>query len=102
VQAATFIVLATIGVSSLVVGYPLPWGWPALKALLLAVILVVGVGVDYAFRPVIPAFARLVKEGTKPDIELPIASGIDAATRYVVTIYALLILSALLGIFQPL
>jgi hypothetical protein len=102
VQAATFVLLVAAGVSSLVIDRPLPWGWPALKALLLAVILIVGVGVDYAFRPVIPAFARLVKEGTKPDIEAPIASGIDAATRYVVTVYALLILSALLGVFQPL
>jgi hypothetical protein len=101
VQAALFVLLSAVGIGSLVGDGPLPWGWPALKSLLLALILVMGFGVEHAFRPVVSAFARLVKEGSKPDIEAPIAAGIDAATRYVLAIYALLVLAAMLGVLQP-
>ena len=100
-QAVQFVLLGTVAVSSLLGAGPLPGGWVALKVLLLSAIFVLGFGVEHAFRPVIAAFARLVREGSRPEIEAPISAVIDAASRYVVTTYALLIAMALLGVMQP-
>ena len=100
-QMALCVVLGAVGVSSLLGAGPLPGGWIAAKMVLFSAACALGAGIDYAFRPALPAFARLVKEGSKPGIEAPIAAGIDAATRLVVTLYAVLILSALLGVTRP-
>jgi hypothetical protein len=89
-------------VSSLLGAGPLPGGWIAAKAVLFSAACALGAAIDYAFRPALPAFARLVREGTKPEIEAPIASSIDAATRLVLVLYCVLIASALLGVMKSL
>ena len=57
-----------------------------------------GIGIDFAFRPVGPAFARLATEGSSPELESTIGGAIDGAIRYVLGLYALLILIAFLGV----
>ena len=45
-----------------------------------------------------PAFARLATEGSRPEIEQDIGSAVDGAVRYVLALYALLIIIAFLGV----
>jgi hypothetical protein len=100
-QIALCVLTSAVGVSSLLGAGPLPGGWIAAKILLFGTACGVGAAIDYAFRPALPSFARLVKEGSKPDIEAPIGAGIDAASRLVVTLYVVLVLSVFVGVMKP-
>lgn len=100
-QIALCVVLGAAGVSSLLGAGPLPGGWTAAKVVLFSAACGLGAGIDYAFRPALPAFARLVKEGSKPEIEAAIAAGIDPATRLVLVLYGVLLASAVLGVMKP-
>ncbi|MEZ5475275.1 MAG: hypothetical protein R3E72_09775 [Steroidobacteraceae bacterium] len=59
------------------------------------------IGIDYAFRPVVPAFMRLATEGSKPDIEAAISGSINGAILFVLGLYALLLIIAFLGVTKP-
>jgi hypothetical protein len=90
-----------IGVSSWLGQGPLPGGWLAAKVIAFAAIFALSIGIDFAFRPIGPAFARLATEGSRPDIEAAIAGAVDGAIRYVLALYALLVLIAFLGVTKP-
>ena len=100
-QGVVGLLLAYVGVQSLLGNGPLPGGWFAAKVLLFALVFAMGIGIDYAFRPVVPAFGRLAAEGSKPDIEAAIARAVDGAIRYVLGLYALLAVIAFLEITKP-
>jgi hypothetical protein len=97
-QAAMLVVIGTLGVQALLGNGPLPGGWFGAKILLFALIFAMGIGIDFAFRPIGPAFIRLATEGSKPDIEAAIGSAVDGAIRYVLGLYTLLIVIAFLGV----
>lgn len=85
-----------------IAGYgPLPGNWLGWKVLLLGCIFICGIGIDHAFRPVVPAFGRLATEGSKPDIERSITAAVDGAIRWVLVLYGLLVTMAFLGTFKP-
>ncbi len=100
-QAVLMLVVGAVALSSMLGHGPLPGGWFAAKLLGLAVIFAMSIGIDFAFRPVAPAFVRLASEGSTPDIERCIAGAIDGAIRYVLGLYALLIAIAFLGVVKP-
>jgi hypothetical protein len=100
-QAVALIAIGALGVWSLAGSGPFQGGWLALKVTLFAAIFALGIGIDYAFRPVGPAFVRLAQEGSKPDIEAAIGSSVDGAIRYVFCLYALLVVIAFLGVTKP-
>jgi hypothetical protein len=100
-QAVLLLVVGTLGIRSWMGEGPFPAGWLAAKITLFAAIFAAGIGIDYAFRPIIPAFMRLAAEGSKPEIETAISRGVDGAIRYVLTLYALLLIIALLGTVKP-
>ncbi len=97
-QALLLLGLGTLGVLALLGLGPLPGGWYGLKILLFALIFAMGIGIDVAFRPIGPAFMRLATEGSQPDIEQAISTAVDGAIRYVLGLYALLIVIAFIGI----
>jgi len=97
-QAVLLVIIGAIGASSWLGHGPLPGGWFAAKIVLFALIFAMGIGIDFAFRPIGPAFVRLASEGSKPDIENSISVAVDGAIRYVLGLYALLIAIAFLGI----
>jgi hypothetical protein len=97
-QAVLLVIIGAIGASSWLGHGPLPGGWFAAKIVLFALIFAMGIGIDFAFRPIGPAFVRLASEGSKPDIENTISGAVDGAIRYVLGLYALLIAIAFLGI----
>jgi hypothetical protein len=91
-QAVLLLVIGWLGISAML------GGWFGAKLVLFALIFAMGIGIDFAFRPIGPAFARLASEGSRPEIEAVIGSAIDGAIRYVLGLYALLIAIAFLGI----
>jgi hypothetical protein len=97
-QGVMLVVIGWLGVQALLGHGPLPGGWFGAKILLFALIFAMGIGIDFAFRPIGPAFVRLATEGSKPDIEAAIGGAVDGAIRYVLGLYALLIVIAFLGI----
>ncbi len=97
-QSVLFIVLGWFGLQAVLGNGPLPGGWYGAKILLFALIFAMGIGIDFAFRPIGPAFMRLATEGSRPDIEATIGGAVDGAIRYVLGLYALLIVIAFLGI----
>ncbi len=97
-QGVMFLVIGWLGIQALLGNGPLPGGWFGAKILLFALIFAMGIGIDFAFRPIGPAFVRLAAEGSKPDIEAAIGEAVDGAIRYVLGLYALLAAIAFLGI----
>lgn len=97
-QAVMLVVIGGLGVQALLGNGPLPGGWFGAKILLFALVFAMGIGIDFAFRPIGPAFLRLATEGSKPDIEAAIGGAVDGAIRYVLGLYALLAVIAFLGI----
>ena len=97
-QATMLVVIGTLGVQALLGNGPLPGGWFGAKVLLFALIFAMGIGIDHAFRPIGPAFVRLATEGSTPDIEATIGHAVDGAIRYVLGLYALLVVIAFLGV----
>lgn len=97
-QALLLVIVGTIGISSWLSHGPLPGGWFAAKIVLFALIFAMSIGIDFAFRPIGPAFVRLATEGSKPDIENTISIAVGSAIRYVLGLYALLTAIAFLGI----
>ena len=97
-QSLLLLGLGTLGVLSLLDLGPLPGGWYGLKILLFALIFATSIGIDVAFRPIGPAFMRLATEGSQPDIEHMISAAVDGAIRYVLGLYALLVVIAFIGV----
>jgi hypothetical protein len=97
-QSVLFLIFGWFGLQAVLGNGPLPGGWFGAKILLFAFIFAMGIGIDFAFRPIGPAFMRLATEGSKPDIEASIGGAVDGAIRYVLGLYALLIVIAFLGV----
>jgi hypothetical protein len=97
-QALMLVVIVGVGAASIAGLGPLPGGWLAAKVLLFGLIFACGIGIDFAFRPIGPAFVRLATEGSKPDIEAAIGSAVDGAIRFVLALYALIVVIAFLGV----
>lgn len=100
-QGVLAVVIGGLGVASLLGAGPFPEGWLALKVLLFGLIFLLGIGIDRQFRPIVPAFGRLAREGSTPEVETVIGRAIDAAIRYVLALYALLVIIAFLGVVKP-
>lgn len=97
-QVAVMLVIGYFGITALLGWGPLPGGWFGAKVLLFALIFATSIGIDIAFRPIGAAFGRLAVEGSRADIESIIAGAIDGAIRWVLLLYALLVLIAFLGV----
>ncbi len=100
-QGVMFLVVGGIGLFSLAGHGPFPSGWLAAKVLLFGVIFGFGIGIDYAFRPVGPAFAQLATAGSSPGVEATIRRGVIGSIRYVLALYAVLLIVAFLGVTKP-
>jgi len=97
-QAVLLLVLGALGITALLGMGPLPGGWYGAKVLLFAAIFAASIGIDFAFRPIGPAFAALATEGSTPAIEQTIGTAVDGAIRYVIALYALIVIIAFLGV----
>ena len=100
-QALLGALIIAVAISSLLGYGPFRTGWLGLKVLLFGLIFVCSIMIDVRFRPLMPAFARLAVEGSKPDIERAVSGAIDGAIRWVLALYALVVIIAFLGTVKP-
>jgi len=90
-----------LGGQSVLTGAPLGADWLAAKALLFGVIFVAAIGIDRAFRPVGPQLVRLLAEGSSDATEIPLRRTMDRTRIWVMAVYALLVVTAWLGVVKP-
>ena len=96
-----FVVVTVIGGTSVLGLGPFPSGWLGWKILLFGLIFFCGIMIDREFAPVSPAFAHLAEKGSTPEIEQDISGAIDRSIRWVLTLYALVLVIAFLGTARP-
>lgn len=75
--------------------------WLALKALLFALIFAAAIMIDVAYKPVGPRLARLIEEGSSDETEKPLLAAMNVTRRWVLALYALLLLVGAVGTFKP-
>lgn len=90
-----------LGGLSLATGGPLADGWLAAKALLFGVIFAFAIMIDVAFKPLGPALARLVEDGSSDATEGPVLAIMNRTRFWVVSVYVLLAVAAYLGTTKP-
>ncbi len=76
-------------------------GWLAAKAGLFALIFAFAIMIDVAFKAAAPHLQRLVAEGSRDEIEVPLRQAMDRTRVWVLALYALLVLTAALGTIKP-
>jgi hypothetical protein len=84
----------------LLVGSAIP-PWLAWKLILFGLIFFLAIGIDLAFRPIVPAFGRLASEGSSPAVEAAIRRPLDRSIAVVLSLYATLLAVSFLGAVKP-
>lgn len=98
----TFLSTLTVtGVGALIGAFPIPL-FIALKLLILAFAIAMGLLVRIALQPFGPAYVSLATNGPSPETDRIIKSCLDRARPAVVAIWIALLLAAWLGIATPL
>jgi hypothetical protein len=90
-----------LGLSSLLSGHPLAEAWLAWKAVLFAGIFACAIMIDVAFKPVGPLLADLSARGSSNATEVPLRRAMDRTRLWVFAVYALLFVTAYLGVTKP-
>ena len=102
-----FRVLLVLGI--VVLAVPAWWGgapavasgmapWLVIKLLAFAATVACGLLIRVQLRPFGPAFAQLMREGSRPDTEAAIAGSIARCKPYVIVIWVLLVVCAAAGL----
>jgi hypothetical protein len=76
-------------------------GWLAWKIILFGAIFFFAIGIDLAFGPMAPAFARLAQEGSTPSVERAIRRPINNTLIVVTLLYVVLLVISFLGTVKP-
>ncbi len=82
-------------------GAPVVLPWLAWKVLLFGLIFVAAILIDRAFKPVGPQLGRLIAEGSSDATEIPLWRTMDRTRIFVLMVYALLFVTAWLGVVKP-
>ncbi|MBY0306943.1 MAG: hypothetical protein K2W86_17575 [Sphingomonas sp.] len=90
-----------LGATSLLTGAPIAMAWLAWKALLFGLIFIAAILIDLAFKPVGPQLGRLIAEGSSDATEIPLRRTMDRTRIFVLMVYALLFITAWLGVVKP-
>ena len=101
IQYVLFAVLAWAGLASLLSGEPITTPWIAVKVLMYSSILVIIQFLEKAFFPAVAGFLSLESSGSSPQLESQIRGGMDRVYLWVLAIYAIVIVSAFLGVAKP-
>ncbi len=93
--------LAGVGLLSLLGDGPVTAGWLAAKLLVFGIIVAAGLGIRIVFAPFGPAFARLLAEGSSPEVEAVIQRSLARSKPFVLIIWAGILAAAWLGLTKP-
>lgn len=75
--------------------------WLAVKLCLLAMAVACGLAVRHTLAPFIPAFARLVAQGSTPEVEAALRRSMNHSRGFVLLIYICVLAAAWLGVAKP-
>lgn len=89
------------GLLSLLGKGPIPVDWLAAKMVVYALIVAAGLSIRIVAKPFSGGFARLMQEGSSPEIEATISGALGRARPFVVFIWIGLIATSWLGIAKP-
>ena len=95
------IVVLGAAIASFATHEPFAENWLALKVLLYSLTIVVLIAVNFLLKPFAPAFARLLSEGSSPEVEAVIKGSIDKSKPFIWAIWAIVIANTALGLFKP-
>tara|TARA_Y100000996_G_C22471951_1_gene622503 strand:- start:375 stop:1043 length:669 start_codon:yes stop_codon:yes gene_type:complete len=94
-------VLVILSIASLLYQYPLVENWLALKVLLFALTIFCGIMIRISVKPYILAFAKVIQDGSSPEIEKQLNESAAKARMWVKAIWVLISIAALIGIWKP-
>ncbi len=95
------VVLAWAGISSLLGDGPITLTWVAAKVLLYSLLFVIMPLLEKAFIPAVMGFMSLETEGSTPELESQIRGGMDRTYVWVLAIYAIVVITAYVGVAKP-
>lgn len=101
VKAVITVGYLALGVSSLVIGEPLAEKWLASKALLFGLLFLAAIMIDVRFKPVGKQLGKLLAEGSSDATEIPLRRTMDRTRKWVLVVYAMLIVISYLGVAKP-
>jgi hypothetical protein len=90
-----------LGGESLLSGHPIDQPWLAMKAFMFGLIFMAAIMIDIAFKPVGAQLGRLLAEGSNDATEVPLLATMNRTRRWVWCVYALLLVTAWLGVVKP-
>ena len=95
------VALAWASISSLLGEGLITMTWVAAKVLLYSLLFVVMPLLEKAFLPAVAGFMSLETEGSSPELESQIRGGMDRTYVWVLTIYAIVVITAFIGVAKP-
>ena len=95
------VVVLAAAVGSFVAGQPFSEPWLALKVLLYGFTFAGLIAVNKMLTPFGPAFARLLSEGSSPEVEAIIKGTIDRSKPVIWAFWAIVVANTAIGLFKP-
>jgi hypothetical protein len=94
-------VACVAGGASLITGTTPGLQWLGGKLLLYALVCILAIGIEVAFRPVIAGFGMLADRATREQGDALVRQGMNRTLTVVAVLYATLVAASILGVFKP-
>ena len=101
VNWSLFAIIGAAAIVSFFASEPFAANWLALKVLLYTLTLGILIAVNYLLKPFVPAFGKLMTEGSSPEVEAIIKGTMDKAKPFIWAIWAIVVANSALGLFKP-
>jgi hypothetical protein len=95
------VVVMVAAIGSLVSNHPFTETWLAVKVFFYGITFVILIAVNMMLKPFGPAFARLLSEGSSPEVEAIIKGSIDKSKPMIWAIWAIVVINTAIGLFKP-
>jgi hypothetical protein len=97
------LLIATVGVvvASIAVGEPFAETWLIVKVALYGLTIIALIAVNLLLKPFVPAFTKLMTEGSSPEVEAVIYGSIQKSKPFIWGIWAVVVINTALGLFKP-
>jgi hypothetical protein len=98
---ALLIAVAGAVAASIAVAEPFGETWLIVKVALYGLTIIALIVVNFLLRPFVPAFTKLMTEGSSPEVEAVISGSIRKAKPFIWSIWAIVVINTALGLFKP-
>ncbi len=101
VRVVVLVAMIGAGLAGLAGGGPIAASWLAAKSLLFGLAVAAGLAIRVLAAPFGPAFAQVMAEGSRPELEQRMQAAMGRAKPMVVVIWVILLAAAWLGLAKP-